>query len=395
MAYRRIVAGSTSQIIEFPIYDSSSTIGATLAGLVYNTASLTAYYNRQGAAGSATAMSLVTMTKGTWVSLGFIAVDAVNIPGVYQLGIPDAAIAAGVSYVTICLKGAANMVPLILEIELTSVSDYPSNMTQIGGAAISTSTAQLGVNTVSLSSGAITESSITDSSISVNKVTQGVLDKVWASASRTMTAFGTTLGKDVWDVLTSALITSSSIGKKVSDWILGTDNKALLSTDAQSGVTIPTVTTITNRVTANADQINGVSSSALLGTDHKALLSTDAQSGVTIPTVTTITNRVTANADQINSSSTAAQNLALSAATITACTVKTANFSPTTTQFETDSISMGDTDFYKNRWVIFTSGNLITQARLITGYSYGSSYGRFTCSAFTQAPVLNNTFLIV
>ena len=36
------------------IYDSSSTVGARLAGLVYNTASLSAYYNREGAAGAAT-----------------------------------------------------------------------------------------------------------------------------------------------------------------------------------------------------------------------------------------------------------------------------------------------------------------------------------------------------
>lgn len=52
--------------------------------------------------------------------------------------------------------------------------------------------------------------------------------------------------KAVWDQLTSALTTVGSIGKKLTDWVLGSDSKALLSSDAQSGVTIPTVTTVTN-----------------------------------------------------------------------------------------------------------------------------------------------------
>lgn len=38
---------------------------------------------------------------------------------------------------------------------------------------------------------------------------------------------------------------------------MGTDNKAMLSTDAQTGVTIPTVTAVTNRVLANMDQLGG------------------------------------------------------------------------------------------------------------------------------------------
>lgn len=40
------------------------------------------------------------------------------------------------------------------------------------------------------------------------------------------------------------------------DWVLGTDNKVLLSTDAQSGVTIPTVTTVTNPPTGMATLAN-------------------------------------------------------------------------------------------------------------------------------------------
>lgn len=117
----RITKGSTSVILPISIYDSSSTTGAKLAGLVYNTASLTAYYNRSGAAGAAVAITLATATKGTWATGGFVAIDGTNMPGDYELHIPDAALATGANTVLVQLKGAANMVPKNILIELTSV----------------------------------------------------------------------------------------------------------------------------------------------------------------------------------------------------------------------------------------------------------------------------------
>jgi hypothetical protein len=56
----------------------------------------------------------------------------------------------------------------------------------------------------------------------------------------------------VWDYLTASAATVGSFGKKIKDWVLGTDNKAILSANAQTGVVIPrvtlvdTVTTVTN-----------------------------------------------------------------------------------------------------------------------------------------------------
>ena len=52
----------------------------------------------------------------------------------------------------------------------------------------------------------------------------------------------------IWSELTFGMITTNSIGKKLADWDLGSDNKVLLSSNAQTGVTIPTVTNITNDV---------------------------------------------------------------------------------------------------------------------------------------------------
>ena len=71
-----LTRGSTSQTVEFDIFDSS-TEGDRLAGVAYG--DITAYYYRQNAA-SSTAITLATMTLGTWATGGFIVIDATNIP---------------------------------------------------------------------------------------------------------------------------------------------------------------------------------------------------------------------------------------------------------------------------------------------------------------------------
>jgi hypothetical protein len=82
---------------------------------------LTAYYNRMGAAGAATAITLATATKGTWATGGFVAIDGTNQPGDYELHVPNAALASGVNEVSIQLKGAANMVPVNVVVHLTGI----------------------------------------------------------------------------------------------------------------------------------------------------------------------------------------------------------------------------------------------------------------------------------
>ena len=95
-------AGSTSHIFQIFIQDSSSTTGAGLTGLVYNSGSMTAYYHRNTDT-TATAMTLVTMTVGTFTSLGFKEIDATNMPGWYQFCPPDAAMAAGATSVGLAM----------------------------------------------------------------------------------------------------------------------------------------------------------------------------------------------------------------------------------------------------------------------------------------------------
>jgi hypothetical protein len=113
-------AGVTGEIWQIFIADSSSTTGAGLTGLAFNTASLTAYYHRDTDT-TATAISLVTMTVGTFTSSGFKEIDATNMAGWYQFCPPNAALAAGAKSCAFHLKGATNMAPLPIEVQLVSV----------------------------------------------------------------------------------------------------------------------------------------------------------------------------------------------------------------------------------------------------------------------------------
>jgi hypothetical protein len=116
-----IKQGTPSKLLHVFIQDSTSSSGAGLTGLLYNAAGLIAYYLREGDA-SATAITLATMTVGTWASGGFKEVDATHLPGLYELGLPNAALSSGAS-VVVMLSGAANMVPVLAEIELDGI-DY-------------------------------------------------------------------------------------------------------------------------------------------------------------------------------------------------------------------------------------------------------------------------------
>jgi hypothetical protein len=119
----KIKRGTTSKRRLIFIADSSSTTGAGLANLVFNSAGLVAYYYASDLANEVQ-ITLVTATLGTYTSGGLVAVDNTNMPGWYEFGIPDAALDGGTEAV-IQLSGAANMVPVNIYIELDSV-DYQS-----------------------------------------------------------------------------------------------------------------------------------------------------------------------------------------------------------------------------------------------------------------------------
>lgn len=75
----------------------------------------------------------------------------------------------------------------------------------------------------------------------------------------------TALSTATW---TNTLATNlATIITKITNWALGTDNKVLLSTDAQTGVTIPTVTTVGTLNALAANVITAASIAADAGTE--------------------------------------------------------------------------------------------------------------------------------
>jgi hypothetical protein len=105
-----------------PIFIVNSSTGAALTGLgglVYNTAGLLYSYRKPGS--GASAVSLITMTLGTWDDGGFKEVDGTNHLGLYEFGLPPE-IATVVGRWTVTLYGATNMAPCRLIVDVTDFS---------------------------------------------------------------------------------------------------------------------------------------------------------------------------------------------------------------------------------------------------------------------------------
>lgn len=130
MAKLAIKKASTDVTTYVFIQDSSKTTGEGLTGLTFETASLVASYVRPLAARAAITLATQTVT-GAHSDGGFVEVDATNMPGVYRLDLPDAVCATGVPSVVVMLKGAANLAPVLLEIQLTDfdLNDASPNVT--------------------------------------------------------------------------------------------------------------------------------------------------------------------------------------------------------------------------------------------------------------------------
>ncbi len=168
----KIKRGSTSVRRLIFIADSSSSTGAGLTNLAYNTASLVAYYFA-GDLSDEVAITLATATLGTWTSGGFVAVDNTNMPGWYEIGIPNAALDGG-NECAIQFRGAANMVPVNIYIELDTL-DY---QTAAGGAVMPTTAGR----TLAVSAAGAVE---------LDSATQTQIDKLEAVIAGTVTGAGT------------------------------------------------------------------------------------------------------------------------------------------------------------------------------------------------------------
>lgn len=181
----QIQVASTSQTVNVFIQDSSSTTGAGLAGLVFNTSSLTAYYALPKTAAVSITLATLAAVTSAWGSGGFKEVDATNMPGWYRFDIPDAALASG-RFVSVHFKGAANMAPLPIEIELTAVNNQSATafMTSVPTVAAVTAISTGGISSGSFAAGALDNAAIAANAIgaselatdAVAEIANGLLD---------------------------------------------------------------------------------------------------------------------------------------------------------------------------------------------------------------------------
>ena len=119
--------GTTSLVCEVFVQDSSKTTGVGLTGIAYNAAGLTCYYKINTGTASVVASINHITTLGTYVGdathAGWAEVDATNMPGTYEINIPNNALLTGADSVVVYFQGVTNMAPLILEIELTATNN--------------------------------------------------------------------------------------------------------------------------------------------------------------------------------------------------------------------------------------------------------------------------------
>ena len=140
MAYDDIVLGTAanSKIIEIKLRDSTTGLGKT--GLVHDSAGAKCYYIREVSLAAPAAITLGHGTASSAYNSGdFVELDATNMPGVYQLHIPNAALATGANACTIHL-GFTGVIDvskriLIMGSDLRAAA-LAANTTQFAGQAI-------------------------------------------------------------------------------------------------------------------------------------------------------------------------------------------------------------------------------------------------------------------
>jgi hypothetical protein len=122
LSKQKTTRAKTSRSLVVFIADTSSTTGGGLSGVTSASSGLVLEYRRQNQS-TWTSVTPVAKTLGTYVSGGIVA-DG-GLAGAYEVDFPDAAFAsaAGVEWVALRIRGVANMLPVLIEIELDAV-DY-------------------------------------------------------------------------------------------------------------------------------------------------------------------------------------------------------------------------------------------------------------------------------
>jgi len=217
-----------------------------------------------------------------------------------------------------------------------------------------------------------------------------------ADSTPTLTATGGISGS-----LAANLSSATNTSTGVYDWTYtlasgSTQEQVTLSVSPVIGgntftdVKMPVIADFVASTWTSADRttLNGINTIVASGTHGNAALKT------LIDTADTVADAIKLVTDALGA--TAAALLKISAETMKTGTVDHTGLTATGTQFESDDITTPTTaDHWKNRVIIFTSGDLQRQVCQITASSVVSGRTRFTVSTLTSAPADNVTFVIV
>ena len=118
---RKFKGGLTSVSLPVFIADTSSTTGGGLSGVTSASSGLVLEYRRAGQSTWTSVTPQAGKTLGSYLSGGIVADGSLS--GAYEVDFPDAAFASGARMVVCRVRGVANMLAVLIEIELDAV-DY-------------------------------------------------------------------------------------------------------------------------------------------------------------------------------------------------------------------------------------------------------------------------------
>ena len=221
-----IAPGSTSQSIE--LY-----LGAT--GLTASTSGLSARYNRTRTASVSIPLVARTIAQA-WTSGGFAEVDATNMPGVYRLDLPDAALAAGADDVTIVVRGASGTNGAVMTVKLSS-----GGLTSAQTASAVWGTSPAGYATATTFGGVLNETNQVANS--TETIAQDIPGNVWDELRTnhvTVGTFGQYVNAELVTPVTSAALVRMGPYEVKADG-LGASDPLDIQKGAQHGVDIQCV----------------------------------------------------------------------------------------------------------------------------------------------------------
>lgn len=261
-----IKAGATSQTVNIWIQDKTSTAGAGLTGLVFNTSGLTAYYALPLAASVAITLATLSAVTSAYSSGGFKEIDATNMPGWYRFDIPNAAIASG-RFVSIHFQLGGNMAPLPIEIELTGWDNQDAvhgGLSCLPNTGVTTNASLLtsgtGTDQISVTTGQVNLGKILGTTVST-PATAGILDVNVKNMNNVAGTAITTI-KAVQGLTTADTITTCTTATNLTNAPTAGDFTATMKTSLNAATPASVVGAV-GSVTGSVGSVTGLTASNL------------------------------------------------------------------------------------------------------------------------------------